>query len=98
MPGDYVDPAMKRVSDWLDNNSSTPSSREPLSVIENHQSRIVNADIQGGESLKKRKRAPEPARTMSQTPSPKKRLLDVGLGESPLARGKSFSFVRYMVD
>jgi hypothetical protein len=41
----------------------------------------VDADNQREKPSKKRKRAPEPARTMSQAPSPKKRLLDVGLGE-----------------
>lgn len=88
MPGECVEYTSRRVIAWLNHNSGTPSFREPLTVLENCQSRNVHAATQREELSKKRKRASGPASTMSQTPSPKKRLPAVGSGESPLARGE----------
>ena len=99
MSGDCVDNAMRRVSEWLD-KSCTHSIREPLRVVENCQSHTVNLDAEREQVSKsqKRKRAPELASTMSQTPSPKKRGLPVGLGEPPLAQSELFQLTRYVID
>lgn len=83
MSGESVDYALKRVVEWLNHNSCTPSIRKPLMILENCQSCTVHAATKTEELSKKRKRAPEPTSTMSQNPSPKKRLLAVGSGEPP---------------
>ncbi|KIW75171.1 hypothetical protein Z517_11943 [Fonsecaea pedrosoi CBS 271.37] len=65
MPDDGVSSVLRSVTEWLNDSSCTPPISEPLTAIENCQSRFVNADIQGGQLSKKRKRAPSPMSTMS---------------------------------
>lgn len=87
--------ALSRVSEWLD-KSCAPSIREPLCVVDNCQS----TKREQVSKSQKRKRASDVISTMSRTPSPKKRALAVGLGESPLAQGELFplALARYVID
>ncbi|KAH0845694.1 hypothetical protein FOPE_12479 [Fonsecaea pedrosoi] len=65
MPDDGASSVLRSVTEWLNNSSCTPPISEPLTAIENCQSRFVNADIQGGQLSKKRKRSPGSMSTMS---------------------------------